>query len=406
HVAGLDNTALMRSITTKNEQGESQNAMIDAGGNFRIEAPSGLVEVTAQYGGRRGNRSSRPVTVDAPAGSERRVDLVFPEQVKLRGAVTRAGAPVGNVTIAFGGSGMESASASTNAEGIYETVIDPGEYDVTISDGQRELPFRQHISVTSEARVDFGIESNAVKITVVDAETAQPLAGATVNVAHGGETHEAGSAVTGADGSTTMEVAAADALTITASLRGYANGVADLAAGSGTPVLLRLVRSPGAIVRLVDRRDGRTLTGYVIARDDAGRVVASKSEFDPDGTVTLALAPGRYRFSGSAEGYGSQTLLAEVPSDEVQIALPRGGSIAIRSASDLRGSARLIQPNGEEYVRCWCNGIARIAIDGHMTIVDRISPGPYTLEVTLGAAKPRTVPITVVEGQTLPVPID
>ena len=38
---------------------------------------------------------------------------------------------------------------------------------------------------------------------------------------------------------------------------------------------------------------------------------------------------------------------------EVRVPLPRGGNLSIRSTRDIRGTARLIQPEGEEYVRCW-----------------------------------------------------
>jgi hypothetical protein len=72
----------------------------------------------------------------------------------------------------------------------------------------------------------------------------------------------------------------------------------------------------------------------------------------------------------------------------------------------VRGKARLIQPDGEEYVRCWCSGIAEIKIEGPVTFVDRISPGSYVLEVTLADGKPRRIPISVVEGQTTSVPLE
>ena len=406
HVTGLDNASIIRMVTATNELQDSATAMIDAGGNFRIEAPAGLLEVRAQMSSRRGSRQSRPVAVDAPAGSERRVDLAFADQVKLHGTVTRGGAPAAGVRIMFGSSGSDGAMATVSAEGTYDTLLEPGEYDVTMYDSDRAIPFSQHLTVASDSEADFRIETSSIRITVVDGDTSQPLDGATLNLMHGSGTHSVGSATTGADGSATVEVPRSDALTVTASRRGYANAVADISAGSTTPVVMRLARSAGAVVRLVDRRDGRTLTGYVIARDDAGRLLASTYEEEADGTVTLPLPAGRYRFSGSAEGYGSQTVIGEAGTSEVKIALPRGGGIALRSTNDLHGTARLIQPDGQEYVRCWCNGIATIEINGRVTLVDRISPGPYTLEVSLTGAKPRAIPITVVEGQTLPVPIE
>src|SRR5205814_277637 len=81
------------------------------------------------------------------------------------------------------------------------------------------------------------------------------------------------------------------------------------------------------------------------------------SEADADGTMTLPLATGTYRFSASAERYGSHTITADVPSGEVRIALPRGGTLALPSTSDVHAKAGLNQPRGDEYVRCWRNGV-------------------------------------------------
>jgi hypothetical protein len=122
--------------------------------------------------------------------------------------------------------------------------------------------------------------------------------------------------------------------------------------------------------------------------------------------MLLPLPPGTYRFSASAESYGSHTIQAEVPSGEIRLPLPRGGKLALRANANLHATARLVQPNGEEYVRCWCSGVAEITITGAVTLVDQIAPGPYTLEVTPTGGKPRTYPVTVTEGVTTAVSLE
>ncbi len=241
---------------------------------------------------------------------------------------------------------------------------------------------------------------------MLDAETGQPINGASLSAARRGETHTIATAVTGADGSTSLEVNRGELLTVVASKSGFANASDDVTSSASRSIVLRLARTPGAVVRIVDVRNGATLTGYVIARDGSGRVVASANEADPDGTVTLPLAPGKYLVSASADGFGSHTVNGEVPSGEIRVPLPRGGNLSIRSNVDVRGTARLIQPNSEEYVRCWCSGIAEIKIDSRATLVDRISPGAYTLEVKLADGKARRYPVSIIEGQTAIVPID
>jgi hypothetical protein len=234
----------------------------------------------------------------------------------------------------------------------------------------------------------------------------QPLAGAAVTAAPHGQTHTTAEAKSGADGTATLELAAGETETVGAALRGFANASQDVVAGGNASITLQLVRSPGSVVRIVDVRDGRTLTGYAIARDASGRVLAAANEADADGTMILLLAPGTYRFSASAQNYGSHTIQAEVPSGEIRLPLPRGGTLALRANANLRATARLLQPNGEEYVRCWCSGVAEITITGAVTLVDQIAPGPYSLEVTPTGGKPRTYPVTVTEGVTTTVTLD
>jgi hypothetical protein len=341
---------------------------------------------------------SKSVTVDVAPGGEARADLQFVPPIALHGRVTRGGMPLDGVTVQF--SPEESATAS--AGGAYALQVPDGEYDVTILMGNRQLPFAQHVVVSQPAELNFSVNVATITATVVD-EAGQPLAGALVVAAPHGHTHADAERRTGADGTATLEVAAGEAETIRASLRGFANAAQDVTSSGTASVTLRMTRSSGAIVRVVDIRDGRTLSGYAIARDAAGRVLASASQADADGAMTLAIPPGTYRFSASAEHYGSRTITAAVPSGEVRIALPRGGALALRATSDLHATARLIQSDGEEYVRCWCNGVAEITLDGRATTIDQIAPGAYTLEVTPRGGKPRRYPVTVIEGATTTV---
>ncbi len=283
-----------------------------------------------------------------------------------------------------------------------------GEYDVTIENHVRILPFSQHVVVTGPTELNLALAA-ATTITIVVVDGAgQPLPGAEVTATP----HMTALArfpvelVTGADGSAVLEVGPGETDAVVAKLTGHGNASQDVTSSSPSTVTLRLVRSAGAVVRIVDVRDGRTLGGYAIARDASGRVIASTRDPEPDGTMILPVPPGTYRFSASAGSYGSHTIQAEVPSGEIRVGLPPGGALALRSHSDLHATAQLIQPNGEQYVRCWRNGIADIEVNGHNTVVDQIAPGNYTLEVTPAGGKPRKYAVTVVEGTTTTVALD
>jgi len=407
-VTGLDpadqSPYTQRFVSVSGAEGESQMGQVDAGGNYRIEnAPAGVVEVVANSASRNGLRSTK-ATVEVQAGAEMRVDLAFPQQFAVHGHVTRGGAPLAGAMVQF--AATNNSSAMSGADGGYQAALDPGEYDVSLTMDSKRLPFAQHIVVKDSSEIDFHVDAATLSTTVFDAETNEPVAGATVTLSLQGETHDLATGTTGRDGTASIDVQQGTALTVVASKSGYANASDNVTPSGSAAVTLRLLRTPGAVVRIVDVRDGRTLSGYVIARDAAGRVVASADQTDPDGTVTLPLAAGDYRVSASADGYGSHTVKATVPSGEIRVPLPRGGSLSIRATRDVHGSARLIQPDGEEYVRCWCSGIAEVKLEGRITLVDRISPGPYVLELTLTDAKPRQFPVTVIEGQTVIVPID
>jgi protocatechuate 3,4-dioxygenase beta subunit len=403
-VSGLDPSWTMRFVTIISLGGTSRTAPIDASGNYRIEnAPAGTVTVSAMAGASGMSHQLKDVSAEVAAGSETRIDLAYLPQVAVHGRVTRGGAPLEGAAIRFGYSAADETVSG--AGGTYTLRVDPGEYDVSLVLNGRNLPFEQHVVITGPAEVNLAVDVATIAVMVLD-DASRPLPGARVTAAPHGRTHTAAETVTGADGTAVLEVGGGETDTIVAALQGYGNASQDVAASGTSSVTLHLVRSAGAIVRLVDVRDGRTLAGYAIARDAAGRVLASADEPEADGTMILPVPPGTYRFSASAENYGSHTIQAEVPSGEIRLALPRGGTLALHAHGDLHATAALIQPNGEEYVRCWCSGVADITINSANTLVDQIAPGAYTLEVTPTGGKPRRYPVTVQEGVTTTVSID
>ena len=170
-------------------------------------------------------------------------------------------------------------------------------------------------------------------------------------------------------------------------------------------LLVKLTPSEETVVHIVDGHDGRPLSGWAMARDANGRLIYP-SHPTKGASLYFRLPPGRYRFSASADGYGSQTIVAEVPSSDLRIPLPRGSRLLLQSHGNARRTARLIQADGDEYVRCWGNAVAEIRIDSRMAVVEPVAPGSYMLEIRQTGAKPRTIPISVGEGETMTVSID
>jgi protocatechuate 3,4-dioxygenase beta subunit len=402
HVSGLEKWMTMRYVHVQplgNVSVMSAGGEIDAAGNFHVvDVPPGTVGVSAGFMAHGEARSSKTVVVDLTAGDEARVDLEILPPVTVRGRVTRGGKPWAGVVVSLASAGK----AIAGPEGGYELEVEPGEYEVTFEENGKLAPYRNHISVSGPMTADFAYDPGELTVTVVD-EQETPVAWAKVTATAAGLPEA--TATTAADGTARIEIPRGTTATVLAEQHGFGNASAEVRGGSSS-VRLRLVRSEGVPVRLLDARSGRLLVGPVVARSLGGAVVASERRPGGDGVPRLPLAPGSYLFSGSAEGYGSATVRATVPSDEVRILLPRGGSLTLLAKTVLHGKARLLQADGTEYVRCWCNGVAAIPIEGAATLVDGIAPGAYTLEVTLSGASPRRIPVTVIEGITTPVSLD
>ncbi len=122
--------------------------------------------------------------------------------------------------------------------------------------------------------------------------------------------------------------------------------------------------------------------------------------------VRLPLAAGDYKVSVSANGYASQTLPARVPAREpLRVALTPGGTVVVGSVTLAPRVAKLIAPDGEEYVRCWCNQISAFRLEGSRTVFGNIAPGSYTLTVFDPDGASQAVPLQVFEGLSVEVAV-
>jgi len=393
-VTGIDSPV----VVVASSGDRTQQAVTEDGLYRMANAPAGIVQVTAKAQ----SASASPVTVEVKAGSETQVDLNFAKRVAVHGTVTWNWKQPG-VVVRLGG----EATATTNNDGAYALSVAPGEYDVTLRYMTAKLPFEKNVVVTGDAEINFELKTSDLHVALVDADTKAAIKGG-VAILDRETKYQEMSAATGPDGQIGFPIVPGRPITLRAASDDYASVYEDVAPDANAMITIALTKSGGTVVRIVDARDGSTIFGEIVVRDANGTYAATANKFDSNtGTVTLHLTPGTYQFSSSAEGYGSATITANVPPEnEVRIPLLRGGSLLLRAASDIKATARLILPNGQPYVRCWCNGIADIPINDRTTLVDRIAPGNYTLEVTPRGGKARHFPVTVAEGQTVAVSIE
>ena len=240
--------------------------------------------------------------------------------------------------------------------------------------------------MTESAQLDIDATGAALTGTVADATTGAPIAGAEVSLwpIGAGESRPDQTLRTSAVGTFAARALREGRYRLLASKDGYGQEVheAELRRGSASEVAFDLAPAEGLTVEVVDARDGRPLEAVMVVRDTSRHIVANRhSGVGADGALTIPLAAGRYLLSTSASGYGTATLPVSAPGRGLRVPLTPGGTLVIESLRDLRGHVRLVQADGEEYVRCWCNGIATLDLEGRRTTVENVTPGAYTAEI-------------------------
>jgi len=337
----------------------------------------------------------RPANVpgdEASGGVERKRSLT--------GRVTRGGRPLEGAQLMFRGS--SSGYATTDREGRYEILLEPGHYAVMIEiQHMKWLSFDGEVDVDRTSVYDVSIEISELRVRVVDGETGQPLRSARVAFVQMNGDQEL--AETTADGIARLEITRGSKGVVQASMPGYATAVADPGDGD---VTVKLVRPSDLNVRVVDARDGRTLDGCVAAYDLQGRAVdVAWPGPDSDGVARLDVGPGDYRVIASTPGYASAVVRASAPSSELRIGLrPGSGALVLPSTAKLRGTVRILSSDGELYAPSMCNPVE--SLDGKVRTIGGLAPGNYTLEITPSGGKPRRYPVTIIEGTAVPVQID
>ena len=404
----------MSMITARNEEsGESGHAAFDASRTFRMaEAPAGRVQVQAFVNSltEGSTRSSRPLSLVLAPGSETETVIEFADDATVTGVVTLEGSPVPMVMVSFMRDDGPSVMARTDGRGVYQaTGLELGHHKVHVW-GER-VSYATEYVVSASGEFDIDVTGGALSGRVVQADGGAPIEGVVVSLFRqgGNENRAEGGVTTGRQGAFVQRSLRDGRYRLVTSKAGFGQQVrdVDVASGATAEVVIELTPADGVSVAVVDARDSRPLDAIVVVRDQARRIVANRhSGTEEDGTVNIPLADGSYLLSTSANGYGTVTRPVTAPSRGLRIGLTPGGTLLIESARELRGRVRLLQPDGEEYVRCWCNGIADIQLKGRRTTVENITPGAYTLEIVDAPSGTAPRPVVVNEGQTSKVTIE
>jgi hypothetical protein len=395
-VQGFSDRAWTYGVVLMND-GAAQ-AVIGRDGAFRLEnAPAGEVELRAQAMNARERATTPPVRVTVTADADVEATLAFRNDITVRGTVSEGGTPAAGRNVEFSND-RQQWSTRTGEDGTYEiSGLEPGMYNVTVGGRRRE--FRARYPLSASATYDIAIAFVQLSGRVVDGSGA-PIAAATID-ARGETNQSAESTTTDATGSFRLAMNDARSFVVSASKKGFAASVQRVE-NATMPLEFTLVRSDGIRIRLVDARNGATLKGYAVATDASGLPAARAEKAESDGTLRLDLGDGGYRISVSAAGFATQSKDVVVPArGELRFALTPGGTLVVKSDRPSYDLVKLVMPNGVEYVRCECDGIAEIRLTGTTTTIEHVAPGRYTMQVLdANGSLETSYPVTITEGQT------
>lgn len=174
--AGAQVSALLRT------KGLLTAGLVRPDGSYEIP---GLVPgrwlVTAVAGGS-GRTAEAPIEI-AGGATEELLDLELKGGLRLTGTVLRAGQPVAGIHVSVRPLEAESgAMAATDHEGRFElTGLDPGPYKVSVAvaNGSTQT---ETITLAADDEIRIEIDTSRLAGHVIDASTAQPIAGAAVSL--------------------------------------------------------------------------------------------------------------------------------------------------------------------------------------------------------------------------------
>ncbi|HUP46976.1 MAG TPA: carboxypeptidase regulatory-like domain-containing protein [Thermoanaerobaculia bacterium] len=392
-VIGLEPDQLAQTIVMAYGPNGGASAPVDGSGNFRLEgSPTGTVRLSAQVRnpfGMTGRRSAEK-SVQVEQGSTVHAEIEFRSDTVIRGRVTRDGQPVANAMVNFfprNAAAQTNGRTTTDGSGSYEVPgLDDAPYNVTVAEYPRGATFTTTYEVRGSGTFDIDMRSTAVRGRVLDSQTGQPIAGATINMRmpdagfFGARTY-----LTDPTGVFIAEGLGAGSYNVSIEKEGYGTKVVELTVSDAPEELeVKLAPNAGVSIRIVDARDGRTLSASLRITDAQDRVLYDSPPrfgFGAMPEVTkIGLEPGTYKAIISASGYASRTVSIHAPGSH-DIALSPGGTIVIRSkGSDIR-RARLLEASGQEYTRGFRGRTFTIDPAPGVTQLEHIAPGSYTLQI-------------------------
>jgi hypothetical protein len=310
----------------------ASSAQPAADGSFRLESvPVGVSQVTAFVvpSNRRRTAKVELKDLDTPVS----VTLDFSAGITLAGSVRRGGRPATTMNVEAQAVGQRTGSGTvTDQDGQFEIKgLDPGEIVVSALDDQGRTLVAQHVTATTDTRVDLVVPGGSLTGHVTDASSGSPVAGAGVHATLQGEAGPEQVAWTDESGSFAFHELADGDLVVRAEAPGYSTGEArasvSMGRGQDVSIALQPEQHLTLIVHEADAsvpdqifvtpmRDGQVRDTLWVRCDHEGRAVIT------------TLAPGVYTLRvGSWQG--AAILRAAVPGPDMGVQLSPTGTLVV-----------------------------------------------------------------------------
>lgn len=300
--------------------------IVRSDGSYEIKglAPGDWM-VSALAGGS-GRTAQEPIAIGGGA-TEELLDLEFKAGLRLTGTVLRGGQPVAGIHVSVhpleaGSGGM----ATTDHEGRFEfTGLDPGPHQISVAltSGSSQS---ETITLATDDDVLIEIDTSRLAGHVIDASTAQPIAGAAVSLelldrAAGDDVPVLGSGeATDSTGFFRIEEAAGGSYRLRAEKDGYAAVELPLTVTAGIDqegLEIRLAPNRGLLLRASYASGGAPQNLLAAVVDGEHAVQAGVFASLGDGLVRLSsVPPGEWTVLVSDPGYAVAEVRAKSPSDK------------------------------------------------------------------------------------------
>ena len=402
-VIGLSPAELVAVEVSAGSRGTNARGIVGSDGTFTLKGvPDGRVTVTAWLRSPGRQRQSIPQTVEVVGGAGPSVQIDFNEGLVVTGRVMKSGQPVTQGSVSFNGAkGNRFSQIGPDGSYTMDGLL-AGDYSVNVYGPGGSL-YRGKYSVQSNSTFDITIEGATLRGRVVDAASGAPLSDVTVMTIGAKTNPVPRQAVTDSAGQFTLDAVPDGPIELRASPRSkYAmqSKTITVTNGASSEVEFRLESVQSTTFRVTDASTGAPVEPMITIMSGNKSIGGSGGPRDDDGAVRIYVPSGSYTARIWARGYANESVNFTAPASEVRVALQAAGKVIIVASRPTR--VRLVSASVSPGV---ATGGPMATPDG--LTLDNLRAGAYRIDV-IGDDKTvlRSVPVTVVSGQTVTIRVD